>query len=152
MAFKVTLFSIADEFSKPEYQSPLSATKDDTYATFRGFLEGEGLVDFPLDFWIAGDKKRMLPRFERFNAVGEKVVVIPKADVGLELCKKRKAAEVRAVVLDSECNTPEFLEDLPNTNDGGEATQLVSSSRVDGEEDPPATTHLLSELVPEEIM
>jgi hypothetical protein len=46
MVFKVTLYLNADEFSHPEYQSQLSATKDDTYATFRGFLEGEGLVDF----------------------------------------------------------------------------------------------------------
>jgi hypothetical protein len=34
MAFKVKLYSIADDLSEPEYQSPLSAMKDDTFATF----------------------------------------------------------------------------------------------------------------------
>jgi hypothetical protein len=39
----------------PEYQSPLSATKDDTFATFINFLENEGLIDFAFDFWIPDD-------------------------------------------------------------------------------------------------
>jgi hypothetical protein len=50
MAFKVILYSIADKRSDLEYQSPLSAMKDDTFANFRAFMEGEGLIDFPFDF------------------------------------------------------------------------------------------------------
>ena len=69
MAFKVIFYSITDEYSNPEYQSSLLAMKDDTFAIFRVFLEGESLVDFPFDFWIPSNKKRMLPWFERFNVV-----------------------------------------------------------------------------------
>ena len=50
MAFKVKLYTIDNDENVHEYQSPLSTTKDNTYATFWLFLEGEGLVDFPLDF------------------------------------------------------------------------------------------------------
>lgn len=76
MALKVKLYTIDDEESAPEFQSPLPATKEDTYATFRLFLESEGLVDFPFDFWLPDDKIRCLPKFEKFNAVGGEVFVI----------------------------------------------------------------------------
>jgi hypothetical protein len=154
MAFKVMLYSIADEFSHPEYQSPLSATKDDTYATFRGFLEGEGLVDFAFDFWIAGDKKRMLPRFEKFNAIRDEVFVIPKVNVGTEVGKKRKVAgaDEHDIVLNSEGNAPDFPEIEAANNGNAEPTQPASSSRVCGEADPTPETHLLSKLVPPEVM
>jgi hypothetical protein len=33
-------------------------------------------VDFAFNFWIAGDKKCMLPWFEKFNIVGEEVIII----------------------------------------------------------------------------
>jgi hypothetical protein len=46
--------------------------KDDTFATFRTFLENEGLVDFAFDFWIPNNKKRLLQRFKRFNVVGKR--------------------------------------------------------------------------------
>jgi hypothetical protein len=37
-------------------------------------------VDFAFNFQIAGDKKRMLSRFERFNIVGKEVIIIPRID------------------------------------------------------------------------
>jgi hypothetical protein len=102
MASKITLFSLVDEFSELEYKSPFSSTQDDTYATFRAFLEGKGLVNFAFDFWIAGDKKRMLPKFEMFNVVGEEVIVIPKVGAVVDCSKKRRVANGCDVVLDSE--------------------------------------------------
>ena len=137
MAFKVTLYLIVDEFSHLEYQSLLLATKDDTYATFRRFLEGKGLVDFEFDLRIIGDKKCMLPRFEKFNTVEDKVFVIPKVNAGIEVGKKQKVAGVdeHNIVLDSEGNTSNFLEiDAANNNDA-EPMQLASSSRICGEAD-----------------
>jgi hypothetical protein len=50
MALKVKLFTIDNELNTPEYQSPLSATWDDTFATFRISLKNEGLVNFAFDF------------------------------------------------------------------------------------------------------
>jgi hypothetical protein len=102
MALKITLFSLVDEFSELEYQSPLSAKQGDTYATLRAILEDKDLVDFAFDFWIAGDKKRMLPRFERFNVVGEEVIVIPKGGAVVDCSKKWRVANGCDVVLDSE--------------------------------------------------
>jgi hypothetical protein len=69
MALRVKLYTIENKATTLEYQSPLPARTDDTLATFRTFLEGEGLVDFPFDFWIPNDKKRCLHKFERFNAL-----------------------------------------------------------------------------------
>jgi hypothetical protein len=106
------LYSIADKRSDLEYQSPLSATKDDTFANFRAFLEGEGLVEFPFDSWISSDKKRMLPRFERFNVVGEEVIVICKIEVESDCTKRRKVGNDRTVLSDSECGLTR-IEDMP---------------------------------------
>jgi hypothetical protein len=50
MEFTVKLYSLADESALLEYVSPLTATVNDTLASFRLFLEGEGLIDYPFDF------------------------------------------------------------------------------------------------------
>jgi hypothetical protein len=100
MALKVRLYSLADKFSAPEYVSPLSAALDDTYATFRIFMENEGLIDFGFDFWVAEDQKRMLPRFEKFNPIGGEVFVISKSTSTHDLSKRRRL-EDPTVVLDS---------------------------------------------------
>jgi hypothetical protein len=84
MALTVTLFFVADEFTNTEYLSLLLATIEITYATFRVLLEGEGLMDYPFEFWIKGDKKCMLIRFEKFNAVRGEVYVIPRVDAAIE--------------------------------------------------------------------
>jgi hypothetical protein len=136
MALKVRLYSLADEFSAPEYVSPLSTAPDDTYATFRVFLENEGLIDFGFDFWIAEDQKRMLPRFKKFNPIGGEVFVICKSTSTHDLSKRRRL-EDPAVVLDSvevAVEPPSF----PNVKDeDGEPLQSASSSRIVGKEVPP---------------
>jgi hypothetical protein len=55
----------------------LSAAVDDTYAKFRDFLEREGLIEWPFDFWEPEDKVWLLSKFERFNNVGGEILVIP---------------------------------------------------------------------------
>jgi hypothetical protein len=50
ITFKVKFYTIDNELSAPKYQRPLPTMKDDTFATFRTFLENEGLVDFAFDF------------------------------------------------------------------------------------------------------
>jgi hypothetical protein len=55
----VKLYSLADESALLEYVSPLMATVNDTLASFRLFLEREGLIDYNFDFWISKDKKCM---------------------------------------------------------------------------------------------
>ena len=50
MAFRIILYSIANESNDLEYQSPMIAIKDDTYAMYQRFLEAKGHVDFPFDF------------------------------------------------------------------------------------------------------
>jgi hypothetical protein len=153
MALKITLFSLADEFNELEYQSPLLATQGDTYATFRAFLEDESLVDFAFEFWIAGDKKRMLPRFERFNVVGKEVIVISKVGVVADCSTKRKVANGCDVVLDSEGALADLQENLGVSNTKTlDFTQPASSSRVGGTVDDPPENHLLSQLVSKEIM
>jgi NADPH-dependent glutamate synthase beta subunit-like oxidoreductase len=129
MAFKVRLYTIQNEVSALEYQSPLSATKDDTFATFRVFLENEGLVDFAFNFWIPDDKKRMLQRFERFNTNAEKVFVIHRGDLGVDSAKQRKVTDKRAVVLDSKCALTEWL-DTAVEKDDIEVLEPGSSSRA----------------------
>ena len=91
MAFKVKLYTIKNKLGAPEYQSPLFATKNDTFATFRVFFEDEGLVDFAFDFWIQDDKKHLLERFEKFNIVGEEVFIIHRRDFNPKLAKKRRS-------------------------------------------------------------
>jgi hypothetical protein len=108
MAFKVTLYSIKDEGSMPQYQSPLSATSSDTYAKFCVFFENEDLVDFGFDFWITGDNKRMLTKFEKFNVIGDEVIVIPLINSASNLSKRRKTTNERGVVLDSDCGLFHF--------------------------------------------
>jgi hypothetical protein len=65
-------------------------------------------VDFAFNFQIAGDKKRMLSRFERFNIVGKEVIIIPRIDA--DSSKKQRLVDGRAVVLDSECGSGELHE------------------------------------------
>jgi hypothetical protein len=77
MAFTVKLYSLANESALPEYVSPLTATVNDTLTSFRLFLEGEGLIDYPFDFWVSEDKTRMIQRFEQWNRVTPEVFVIP---------------------------------------------------------------------------
>jgi hypothetical protein len=67
MAFTVKLYSLADESALLEYVSTLTATVNDTLISFRLFLEGEGLIDYPFDFWVSEDKKCMIQRFEQWN-------------------------------------------------------------------------------------
>jgi hypothetical protein len=50
MAFKVMLYLVEDEYSFPEYQSPLLATKDDMFDIFKIFMQKEELVNFLFDF------------------------------------------------------------------------------------------------------
>jgi hypothetical protein len=67
MALQVKLYSIPQEDGEMEYISLLPAKIDDTYASFRVFLEEEGLTEFSFDFWMIEDKKRMLQKFEKFE-------------------------------------------------------------------------------------
>lgn len=154
MAVTVVLYSIADEFSEPEYQSPLKEKSDDTFATFRVLLEGEGLVDYPFDFWIQGDKRRMLPRFEKFNTVGEEVIVIPRIDGQLDSRKRRRAGEMgRSIVSDSEVfPAPLALENEATFNDDEDLTQPADSARVGDDDHHAAPNHLRSQLITPEIM
>jgi hypothetical protein len=91
--------------------------KGNMFATFRIFLQEEGLVDFQFDFWIIDDKKWMLQRFERFNIVGEEVCVIQQTSVDEDVSEKRKVIEDHAIVLDSHCSPPDGLDIMfDNTN------------------------------------
>ena len=91
---------LADEYLTPEYVSPLIAAKEDTYATFRVFLENEELLDFAFDFWIAKEKKRMPQRFEKFNLVGAEIFVICKSSGTPEVSKRRTLDDL-AIVFNS---------------------------------------------------
>ena len=153
MALKITLFSLADEFSELEYQSPLLAKQGKTYATFRAFLEDKSLIDFAFKFWIAGDKKHMLPRFERFNVVGEEVIVIPKVGTIANCSTKWKVANGCDDLLDLEGSLADLQENLGVSNiETLDSTQPASSSRVGGTVDDPPENHLLSQLMSKEIM
>jgi hypothetical protein len=101
-------------------------------------LEDESLVDFAFEFWIAGDKKRMLPRFERFNIIGEEVIVIPKVGAVANCSKKQRVADGCNVVLDSEGGLVDLQENLGVSNiETLDSTQPASSSRVGGTVDDP---------------
>jgi hypothetical protein len=80
--------------------------------------------------------------------------VIPMVNAGAKVGKKRKVAgaDEHDVVLDSKGNPPDFLEIEAANNGNAEPTQPASSSRVCGEADPMPETHLLSKLVPPEVM
>jgi hypothetical protein len=82
MALQVKLYSVPQEDGEPEYISPLPAKIDDTYASFRVFLEEEGLIEFSFDFWMIEDKKQMLQKFEKWNSIAMQVHVIPNVGLG----------------------------------------------------------------------
>jgi hypothetical protein len=108
MALQVKLYSIPQEDGEPEYISPLPAKIDDTYASFRVFLEEEGLIEFSFNFWMIEDKKRMLQKFEKWNsiaaqvhviwAIAAQVHVISKVGLGDPAAKRRR--------IDEYCNLP----------------------------------------------
>jgi hypothetical protein len=126
MAFKVTLYSIKDEGSTPQYESPLSAT--------------------------LGDNKWMMTKFEKFNVFSDEVIVIPRIDSASDLSKRGKMTDERGVVLDSGCALLQFCEITASDNGDGEGMQPALSSRVAGEEDPRTDPHLCSVLVSDEVM
>jgi hypothetical protein len=111
-------------------------------------------VDFPFDFCIREDKKRMLPRFERFNVVGKEVIVICKVGVDPDVSKRRKINVDHGVDQNSEFGAEDIKEILGSNNGDGDAKFLQpwSSSRVGDEEETPPKTHLESQIVPKEIM
>jgi hypothetical protein len=78
MAMKVKLYAITDEACGPEFIGLVSAVPDETYAKFREFLEKEGIIEWPFDFWETEEKCRLLPKLERFNAIESAVFVIPR--------------------------------------------------------------------------
>jgi hypothetical protein len=91
MALQVKLYYVLQEDSKPEYISPLPAKIDDTYASFRVFLEEEGLIlEFSFDFWMIEDKKRMLQKFEKWNSIAAQVHAIPKVGLDDPVAKRRR--------------------------------------------------------------
>jgi hypothetical protein len=106
-------------------------------------------VDFPFDFWIADDKKRMLQRFERFNIVGDEVCMIWQTSVDEDVSKRRKVTEDRVAVLDSHYSPPDKLDIMfDNINEDIHTRQ---SSGVLVEEGPIAKNNHQLNFLPEEI-
>jgi hypothetical protein len=93
MALQVKLYFVPQEDGEPEYISPLPAKIDDTYASFRVFLEEEDLREFSFDFWMIEDKKQMLQKFEKWNSIAVQVHVIPKVGLGDLAAKRRRIDE-----------------------------------------------------------
>jgi hypothetical protein len=80
---KVKLYAITDkacgpEFIGPEFIGPVSTAPDETYAKFQEFLEKEGILEWPFDFWETEEKCRLFSKLERFNAIRFAIFVIPR--------------------------------------------------------------------------
>ena len=114
MALQVKLYSVSQEDGKPEYINPLPAKIDNTYASFRVFLEEEGLIEFSFDFWMIEDKKRMLQKFEKRNSIAVQVHVIPKVGLGDPTAKRRRINECCELPIETAQNInpkpPQFLD------------------------------------------
>ena len=117
MAFKLKLYTIDNDLSAPKYQDPLSATKDDIFATFRIFLENEGLIDFVFDLWIHDNKKWLQQRFKRFNVVKKEVFVIRRAEFDLPSIRKRKFTSTHMDFLNISYPSPDDLDTTANSED-----------------------------------
>jgi hypothetical protein len=110
MALRVKLYSLPDDLSDPKYVGPLPANNNDTYAQFREFLEKEGLLDWPFDFWVVENKCRLPSKFEKFNAIGTEVFVAQRSKVEGGPSKRQKIGESLSAVLDPTMNVPEPVE------------------------------------------
>jgi hypothetical protein len=54
----------------------------------------------------------MLPRFERFNYIGEEVIIIRKIGIESDCTKRKKVGDDGIVLSDSECSLT-CVEDMP---------------------------------------
>jgi hypothetical protein len=152
MALRVKLYSLPDDLSDPKYVGPLPANDNDTYAQFREFLEKEGLLDRPFNFWVVEDKCRLPSKFEKFNAIGTEVFVARRSEVKGGPSKRQKIGESLSAILDPAMNVPEPVEFLECDSEDVGPWEPASSSRVGGIDEEPAKTHLTSELVPKEVI
>jgi hypothetical protein len=75
--FKIRLYLVEDDVSRPELLSPFFCQTGDTYADLRTRLENGGCVEWPFLFWDFQDECRILKRFEAMNHVTDRVYVIP---------------------------------------------------------------------------
>jgi hypothetical protein len=143
MALQVKLYSVPQEDGEPEYISPIPAKIDDTYASFRVFLEEEGLIEFSFDFWMIEDKKRMLQKSEKWNSIAAQVHVIPKVGLGDPAAKRRR--------IDECCDLPtETAQDLDSGDDCPQ--EPSSSTRSVPKEVAAQVSQLLSQLVAKEVI
>jgi hypothetical protein len=151
MAFTVKLYSLVDELTLPEYVSLLMATVNDTLASFRLFLEGEGLIDYPFDFWVSEDKKCMIQWFKRWNRVTPEVFVIPWEEFAWGRNKRRRTDEDSAIVFGSCDGFPEPTKFPSCDQEEGEPTMAGVSTRVTANEPPVEEVRLKSLLLKEEL-
>jgi hypothetical protein len=151
MAFTVKLYSLADESALPEYVSLLTATVNDTLASFRLFLEAEGLIDYPFDLWVSEDKKRMIQRFERWNRVTPELFVIPQKEFATGKNKHRRIDEDSAIAFGSCNGFPEPTEFPSCDQEEGESTMAGVSTGITADELPVEEVHLKSLLLKEEL-
>jgi hypothetical protein len=151
MAFIVKLYSLADESALPEYVSPLTATVNDTLASFRLFLEGEGLINYPFYLWVLEDKKCMIQRFERWNRVTPEMFVIPREESASGRNKCQRIDEDSAIVFDSCNGFPEPTEFPSCDQEEGEPTMAMVSTGVTADELPLEEVCLKRLLLKEEL-
>jgi hypothetical protein len=151
MDVKVKLYAITDEACGPEFIGPVSTAPYEMYAKFREFLEKEGILEWPFDFWETKKKCRLLPKLERFNAIGSAVFVIPRggSDDGP---LKRRGTDPHAFVQDSVVvDTKREDLDLLEAEEG-DAMPPTRSSRCNGVVDVEEEEVLKSILVPKEVI
>ena len=74
--YKVKLYSVANENSRPELVSPFVCQTSDTYHDLQQRLESLGCLDWAFEFWDFDDQCRIRQKFEVMNPVTERVYVI----------------------------------------------------------------------------
>ena len=88
--FKIKLYAVADESSRPELLSPFYCQLGDTYAELRLRLEKGGCVDWHFQFWDFDEQCCIRRKFEAMNPVCERVYVIPDEEDDIGRISKRR--------------------------------------------------------------
>ena len=111
----------------------------------------KGSLTLTLIHRIVEDLKRILPIFERFNAVGGEVYVIRKYEGASDLSKQRRLDEA-TIILDSAYEVLESLPFLDCRHYDGDLVLLTLFSRVAAHDVVKNKTHLQSEPVAKDVV
>jgi hypothetical protein len=88
MSTKVSLYMLEDESCEPEFEGSMDCCEGNTCSDLHIQLEAAGVIKCPFQFWNNDEKRRIKPKMECLNPVGNKVFVVCSTTARAEIGKR----------------------------------------------------------------